>query len=94
MEYWLNRGEGAPLNPPDSQALEAINSRLLSTVALAIPPDFQSDRNADKQLASAWRCNTRDAFEFLFARGYTVVDFARRPDCCSYRLRQGYTPNS
>lgn len=40
-----------------------------------IPADFQALKQADPDLASAWRLHTRILFEDLFQRGYLVTDF-------------------
>ncbi len=51
-------------------------SRLTGDMALVeIPSDFQSLKRADRELALAWRLQTRKIFEDAFARGYMVTGF-------------------
>jgi len=40
-----------------------------------IPADFLDTQQADRDLALAWRLQTREIFQHYFARGYRVVDF-------------------
>lgn len=40
-----------------------------------IPAEFQALKQADPNLALAWRFHTRNLFEELFQRGYLVTDF-------------------
>ncbi len=42
---------------------------------VAVPPDFQAIKRAERDLAIAWREQTRDLFEAAFAAGYEVRDF-------------------
>jgi len=44
-----------------------------------IPSDFLALKQADPNLASAWRFHTRTLFEDLFQRGYLVTDFIFLP---------------
>ncbi|NOZ06611.1 MAG: hypothetical protein GXP41_09735 [Chloroflexi bacterium] len=40
-----------------------------------VPPNFREIKKAARELAVAWRENTRDLFEAAFAAGYEVQDF-------------------
>ncbi len=40
-----------------------------------VPPNFREIKKADRELAVAWRENTRSLFEAAFAAGYEVQDF-------------------
>lgn len=83
---WFNLPpEDSPALPPDAAQLAALVDES-QPVALAIPPDFQALRDADSGQAATWRYASRTAFEALFARGYTVVNFGRRPDYGFYLL--------
>jgi predicted GNAT superfamily acetyltransferase len=42
---------------------------------LEITADFQAIKRADFNLAHFWRLNTRQAFETLFAAGFTLIEF-------------------
>ncbi len=89
----LSAAESRWLNPPDEAGELMPPSqpdivRLPARVALAIPLDFQAERANCPQLAAAWRSATRDAFEALFASGYTVTGFLNRPDCGCYVLER------
>lgn len=44
-------------------------------VLVEIPVDFAQLRNEDAAAAKEWRLVTREAFELLFADGYTIVGF-------------------
>jgi chorismate synthase len=44
-------------------------------VQVEIPADYQSIKEADSDLALAWRQATREIFEFYFASDYSAVDF-------------------
>ena len=84
--FWLNLldrgGVPAPPDPfPDMAELPA-------RVALAIPLDFLRLKAEDRAAAAAWRRSTRNVFEFLFDRGYVVVDFLRQATCGCYLLEQ------
>jgi predicted GNAT superfamily acetyltransferase len=73
---WLNPpAAGGAVHPPDAAALSVL--QFGKSLAVAIPADFQSDRAAGGEAAAAWRIATREAFETLFARGYTVFNFLR-----------------
>jgi predicted GNAT superfamily acetyltransferase len=48
-------------------------------VLVEIPSDFLALKQADPELASNWRVNTRTLFEDLFERGYLVTDFVFLP---------------
>lgn len=55
-----------------------------------IPGRFSEMLVRDPCLAQAWRLASREAFTHYLSRGYTVVDFTRRPDgggayCLSHR---------
>ncbi len=59
-----------------------------------IPPDFQSLKARDKNLALRWRLHARELFENLFARGYLITDFVHLSGNQSrsyYVLSQGDT---
>jgi predicted GNAT superfamily acetyltransferase len=60
--------ENLPI-PPEMTGIPNHNQLLVE-----IPPDFQSIRLKDPDLAVAWRCHSRDIFEDLFANGYQVID--------------------
>jgi predicted GNAT superfamily acetyltransferase len=54
-----------------------------------IPGRFPEMLARDPGLAQAWRLASREAFTHYLSRGYTVVDFLRRPDGGgAYRLSQ------
>ena len=56
---------------------------LFTDMALVeIPADFQSLKRADRALALAlaWRRQTREIFQWAFARGYMVTDFIFEPE--------------
>ena len=40
-----------------------------------IPPDFQTIKDADRELALRWRMHTREIFQRLLEQGYLVTDF-------------------
>lgn len=83
---WLNPpSDGDAVVPPDA-ARHAAAQTQPGPLALAIPLDFQALRGTAPGQALAWRQATRDAFEALFARGYTVVDFLRHPGFGCYIL--------
>jgi len=58
-------GAEAPPPPPNAPSLYLVE----------IPPDFQSLKSADLDLAIAWRLHLRTQFQELFGRGYLVTDF-------------------
>jgi predicted GNAT superfamily acetyltransferase len=58
------------LQPPS--CLPGLNRTLL---LIEIPFDFHSLKVRDILLAKAWRQASRDIFEYVFARGYSVIDF-------------------
>ena len=62
-------GRGLPL-PPDRTQSPVENRHFLQ-----IPPDINAIKSADMPLAIAWRAHTRQLFEQVFARGYTLTDF-------------------
>jgi predicted GNAT superfamily acetyltransferase len=66
----LARSSGGFLMPPDS--IELLGD---ARVLVEIPPDYQAIRQADLDLANAWRLSTRGVFEGYFSKGYKVVDF-------------------
>lgn len=45
-----------------------------------IPAHFHTLRQADPDLAQAWRLHSRRLFETLFAQGYLVTDFVASPE--------------
>jgi predicted GNAT superfamily acetyltransferase len=55
-------------------------------VLLEIPDDFQLLRDANLEIAMAWRLQTRMLFERLFAVGYLVTDFIHLPDSRSFYI--------
>jgi len=59
---------GEPPRPVEKTTVEA--ERLL----IQIPSDFQGLKAADKNLALEWRLQTRELFEWAFAKGYTATD--------------------
>jgi predicted GNAT superfamily acetyltransferase len=69
-------------------SLRTLGTNRPSQVAVAIPPDFQSQRAIDRQFAVAWRYATREVFETLFADGYTVAGFARAQNYGCYILQR------
>jgi len=42
---------------------------------IEIPNDFLALKARDILLAKAWRQTSRELFEFVFANGYSVIDF-------------------
>lgn len=62
-------GDGWPRPPEHVPALE---SQLL---AVDIPPDFMTLKEAEFGLARDWRFFARELFETAFAKGYIVTDF-------------------
>lgn len=46
-----------------------------NVLLIEIPPDYERIKEADGELAAAWRSHTRDLFRRAFARGYLVTDF-------------------
>jgi predicted GNAT superfamily acetyltransferase len=64
------RSSGGFLLPPDD--IELVDD---TRVLIEIPSDYQAIRQADLDLAVAWRLSTRQVFEGYFSRGYKVVDF-------------------
>jgi len=53
---------------------------LFTDLALVeIPADLQAVKDADMALALAWRMQTREMFEWAFARGYRVTDYFVEP---------------
>ena len=51
-----------------------------SLVLVEIPADIQTVKQADMDLARAWRAHTRDVFQHYFDNQYIVTDFTRRED--------------
>ena len=88
---WVN-GPGADgsVLPPDDAHLATLLASARGPILVAIPLDFQAQRAADPGLASEWRWRTRQAFEALFASGYTAVHFVRRPTYGCYLLEPGF----
>ena len=59
----------------------------------AIPGRFSEMLVRDPGLAQAWRLASREVFTHYLSRGYTVVDFTRRPDGGgAYRLLHRGSP--
>jgi predicted GNAT superfamily acetyltransferase len=58
----------------------------LPILLVEIPPDFQSLKASDLNLAMDWRLHSRSIFEKLFKAGYLVTDFVRsdNPSSRSY----------
>jgi predicted GNAT superfamily acetyltransferase len=90
---WLNepRGDGLALPVVDSPA--SVDAHASGVAALAIPLDFSALKAVDPRLAFSWREATRAAFESLFAAGFTVTHFVRRPDCGVYLLSRDALPS-
>ena len=61
--------------PPATFAESATN-----IILVEIPHNFQAVKQADMDLARAWRAHTRVLFEHYFEHKYLVTDFARRTD--------------
>jgi predicted GNAT superfamily acetyltransferase len=77
---------GALPRPPEN--LPALGSTLL---LVEIPPYFMALKEADMQLALAWRLYVRSAFEQAFDAGYLVTDFVYENSHSYYVLTQGET---
>ena len=61
--------------PPNPSPLPNINEGGKAPILLVeIPSNFQTLKQADPDLASAWRYYTRSLFEELFQRGYIVTE--------------------
>jgi predicted GNAT superfamily acetyltransferase len=74
----LLMADGVPLINPLAPAAPLRSSEKAGTrsarLLVEIPPDFQSLKAADKNLALEWRLRTRELFEEAFAEGYTATD--------------------
>jgi predicted GNAT superfamily acetyltransferase len=55
--------------------IERVNGSKAKKVLVEIPPDFQSIRKINLDLAVEWRFHTRRIFEILFNSGYLIMDF-------------------
>ena len=53
-----------------------------------IPPDIDTLKAQNSQLAVAWRLQARHIFENAFAAHYTIVDFIRVDERCYYLLQK------
>lgn len=47
------------------------------TLSVTVPTQFQAIKKADFPLAREWRMRTREVFQMLFSKGYTIVDVKR-----------------
>jgi predicted GNAT superfamily acetyltransferase len=63
---------GADDLPRPAEALEPMEGNLL---LVEIPPDFDLIKQTDRELAVAWRQQTRAIFQDAFRAGYLVSDF-------------------
>lgn len=77
--------DGPFLVPEDFTVLD------VDAVHFEIPVDFEAIREADPDLAAAWRAHVRDAFTAYFARGFVASDFWREAD---ERVAYLFTRNS
>ena len=76
------------LHPPRS--FPDLNHTLL---LVEIPNDFLVLKARDILLAKAWRQTSREIFEFVFANGYSVIDFLIGNGHCYYVLEYLETSN-
>ncbi len=77
----------------DSQRVRERIGGLTSTLSdpetfIEIPSDFRQLVLVDRALAREWREVSRNAFQDLFARGYSVFDFVRGEKTGTYLLRR------
>jgi len=72
---------GAPLVNPglDGSPGEARLDLEAEALLVRIPPDFMRLSAQDRPLALAWRMQTRQIFQYYFARGYAVSGFRSAP---------------
>lgn len=49
-------------------------------LCIAVPTQFQEIKKVSAEMAKDWRLQTRDAFQFYFKRGYSIIDFNFQPD--------------
>lgn len=61
-------GAGPAFPRPSGDVLEPMASR----VGIAVPSDLMALKDADPDLARAWRANAREAFERCFGAGYVA----------------------
>ncbi len=59
----------------DMQPLDGLPKLNHPLLLIEIPNDFLSLKASDFLLAKAWRQASREIFEFVFAHGYSVIDF-------------------
>ncbi len=76
------------LQPPNG--FPDLNQSLL---LIEIPNDFLSLKAKDLVLAKAWRQTSREIFEFVFAKGYLVIDFLIENGLSYYVLEYSETNN-
>ncbi|MEH6941784.1 GNAT family N-acetyltransferase [Bacillus sp. JJ722] len=63
--------------------VEGINEEIMShlenydTLSVTVPTQFQAIKKADFPLGKEWRMRTREVFQSLFSKGYTIVDVKR-----------------
>jgi predicted GNAT superfamily acetyltransferase len=65
-----SRDENGRLHPTEPPEIPTASSLLVE-----IPADHSAMKQADPELALAWRLHTRHLFEKLFGHGYVVTDF-------------------
>lgn len=82
---------GLPV-PPDHTDLPDPAGEKPALLLIEIPADYQALKNADMNLALAWRRHSQKVFETLFFAGYLVTDFVYLPGATPrsfYLLSQG-----
>ena len=82
---------GLPV-PPDHANLPDPAGEKPALLLVEIPADYQALKNADMNLALAWRQHSQEVFETLFFAGYLVTDFVHLPGATPrsfYLLSQG-----
>jgi predicted GNAT superfamily acetyltransferase len=82
----LNPTAGAGSTAPFPRPGDAIVTPHGLAVEIAVPADIVALKDADPELARAWRGNVRAAFEAAFDAGYHAVDMLRGDDVARYIL--------
>lgn len=74
--------DGGWPKPSSQEITDASDNQLAENISLPkplllveIPPDYQSLKDANPDLALNWRLHIRSMFQFLFKSGYLVTDF-------------------
>lgn len=75
VDWWIDAPAARPAGEPD-------------TVRYEIPEDLLALKRADPARALAWRLESREMFETLFAAGYTVTGFERGAGRAAYILQR------